>query len=402
MLFYMCDCNCKDQLRNKCCCKKCDLNKKSECCCVCVTLSDVARWNAAAKAINDLIIENPDLSEYVKRDELDGIIESYLQDHINEYIPSLPEWYLTVSEFEVLAKNFVKSEDVYDKNYIDAEFEKYMPLDFTTFVTQDQLSQTLSDFVDHTEISNYYTKTEIDNGYCTKTEADNEYVSQDAQRVVDVTYDSTENVLSVSYLPSDSVSNYQLVYPEFPVGMIAMWAGTTAPNGWVLCDGRDISDTRYQNLRGVLGTNTTPDLRSKFIVGYDSRYTDYSTIGNTGGSPNVTLTGAQSGLRSHTHTITCSSEGTHSHYYAFDQSEHCDEYTQQSMPDYDIRKEEEIGGWKDGSSDDDDVITRVYNTTTSGGHSHTITTVSSSVTDPETSPHENRPPYYVLAFIIKY
>ena len=402
MLFYMCDCNCKDQLRNKCCCGKCDLNKKSECCCVCVTLSDVARWNAAAKAINDLIIENPDLSEYVKRDELDGIIESYLQEHIDEYIPSLPEWYLTVSEFEVLAKNFVKSEDVYDKHYIDTKFEQYMPLDFTTFVTQDQLSQTLSDFVDHTEIGNYYTKTEINNNYYTKTETDNKYVSQDTERVVDVTYDSAENTLSVSYLPSGSVSDYSLVYPEFPVGMITMWAGTTAPNGWVLCDGRDISDTRFQNLREVLGTNTTPDLRGRFIVGYDSRELDYSAVGNVGGQDEVTLTDAQSGLRSHTHTITCSEEGTHGHKV----------YRKQGITGsnrwgiyYDVRSDSGSGNSRymitENQSSDVDSDDRAI-TDNTGNHSHTITVVSSSATNPETSSHENRPPYYVLAFIIKY
>jgi hypothetical protein len=78
MLFYMCDCNCKDQLRNKCCCEKCDLNKKSECCCVCVTLSDVARWNAAAKAIADLDPQHIDLNDYVKKEDLDTLVQEYL------------------------------------------------------------------------------------------------------------------------------------------------------------------------------------------------------------------------------------------------------------------------------------------------------------------------------------
>ena len=50
----------------------------------------------------------------------------------------------------------------------------------------------------------------------------------------------------------------------------------------------------------------------------------------------------------------------------------------------------------DGDSNDRAV------TDNTGNHYHTITVVGSSATDPETSPHENRPPYYVLAFIIKY
>ena len=42
-----------------------------------------------------------------------------------------------------------------------------------------------------------------------------------------------------------------------PIGTIVMWHGslTTLPNGWLLCDGQ----------------NNTPDLRGKFVIGYDSR-----------------------------------------------------------------------------------------------------------------------------------
>lgn len=39
--------------------------------------------------------------------------------------------------------------------------------------------------------------------------------------------------------------------PSIPPGLIAMWSGTTVPEGWVLCNGE----------------NNTPDLSDKFIVG---------------------------------------------------------------------------------------------------------------------------------------
>lgn len=48
------------------------------------------------------------------------------------------------------------------------------------------------------------------------------------------------------------------------------------PAGWQLCD----------------GTNGTPDLRGRFIVGYDSLYSDISEIGNTGGSKMQTPAGS--------------------------------------------------------------------------------------------------------------
>jgi microcystin-dependent protein len=57
-----------------------------------------------------------------------------------------------------------------------------------------------------------------------------------------------------------------------PPGMIMMWSGQTSavPAGWVLCD----------------GTNGTPDLRNRFIVGAGGQY----NTGNTGGLDTVTLT----------------------------------------------------------------------------------------------------------------
>jgi len=62
-----------------------------------------------------------------------------------------------------------------------------------------------------------------------------------------------------------------------PTGMITMWKGVTPPNGWALCD----------------GTNGTPDLRGRFIMGYDASatstsYDSYaSSIGLIGGSKNL-------------------------------------------------------------------------------------------------------------------
>ena len=55
-----------------------------------------------------------------------------------------------------------------------------------------------------------------------------------------------------------------------PVGGIIMWSGSSVPAGWGLCD----------------GTQGTPDLRNRFIVGSGSSY----ATGATGGSTSTTLT----------------------------------------------------------------------------------------------------------------
>lgn len=77
-----------------------------------------------------------------------------------------------------------------------------------------------------------------------------------------------------------------------PVGGIIMWGDTVIPSGWALCDGQ----------------NGRPDLRGKFIVGYDSGSVDYSTVGATGGAAAVSLTAAQNGPHTHTYIDTYHTE----------------------------------------------------------------------------------------------
>jgi len=80
-----------------------------------------------------------------------------------------------------------------------------------------------------------------------------------------------------------------------PTGIIAIWSGATnaIPTGWLICD----------------GTNSTPDLRDRFIIGAGSTYAVNATGGSTS-TGSHTLTVAQ--LASHTHTYsrnTTNSEG---------------------------------------------------------------------------------------------
>ena len=49
---------------------------------------------------------------------------------------------------------------------------------------------------------------------------------------------------------------------SIPVGTIVAYYGTTAPSGWLICDGRSCAGTA---LASLIGKTSTPDLRGRFI-----------------------------------------------------------------------------------------------------------------------------------------
>jgi microcystin-dependent protein len=82
-----------------------------------------------------------------------------------------------------------------------------------------------------------------------------------------------------------------------------MWPSGAIPVGWLLCDGTGYATTAYPALHAVIGTTygssggfQVPDMRTRIPYAVGS-------AGSTGGSATVTLTAAQSGLKSHTHTF---------------------------------------------------------------------------------------------------
>ena len=89
---------------------------------------------------------------------------------------------------------------------------------------------------------------------------------------------------------SDDSTNFAttaFVRDIIPSGVIVMWSGSVAsiPSGWYLCN----------------GSNSTPDLRNRFIVGAGSTY----SVAGTGGSADAITV-------SHTHTATVTDSG-HAH-----------------------------------------------------------------------------------------
>jgi hypothetical protein len=151
-----------------------------------------------------------------------------------------------------------------------------------------------------------------------------------------------------------------------PSGLISMWSGTIAsiPSGWVLCN----------------GSNSTPDLRNRFIIGAhsDTASVAYSTV--TGSN---TQTGGtkDAGVVSHTHTATSVvTDPGHNHtlnkYYA-------------------------------GTGGDSPYLNgfnQATPVTTSDPTGTSFTSISVATTNASTGSSgtdANLPPYYALAFIMK-
>lgn len=130
-------------------------------------------------------------------------------------------------------------------------------------------------------------------------------------------------------------------YGTIPLGGIILWSGATnqIPDGWALCDGRTVNG------------RTTPDLRGRFVVGVGSLMGDTYNVGGTGGTNKVKLTVAE--MPSHSHAT----------------------YKYTSTPFW-------------GASN-------LYWTVWIGTASN-----QTSITGGD-QPHENRPPYHVLAYIMR-
>jgi hypothetical protein len=173
----------------------------------------------------------------------------------------------------------------------------------------------------------------------------------------------------------------------FPAGGIILWSGTvgTIPTGWALCD----------------GTNGTPDLRDKFVVGAGGNYTP----ADAGGTAAVTVPSS-----AHSHAITVESHAlsiseipSHAHpgwkSSTFTRGQSTSTALVAPGETGDAGSPPEVPAGPDtelNSVTTSNPITRT--TGGGGGHSHGASSASVTIASQEL---ENRPPYYALAYIMK-
>ena len=107
-----------------------------------------------------------------------------------------------------------------------------------------------------------------------------------------------------------------------PTASLMPYAGSTAPTGYLLCDGIAISRTTYSDLFNIVSvtygagdgstTFNLPDLRGRVIAGQDNMggtsadnltNAQADQLGGTLGAEDHTLTSAESGMPAHSHTV---------------------------------------------------------------------------------------------------
>lgn len=176
-----------------------------------------------------------------------------------------------------------------------------------------------------------------------------------------------------------------------PSGSIIMWSGNInqIPDGFALCD----------------GSSGRPDLRGRFIVGYHPGDTDYNEIGvnGTGGAKTVTLSTNQ--MPSHKHSGSTSDSGSHEHWGLYwtgnGGSTMRGDGRYYGPNNYPLQNDDfnrSGQGNEYGLSTSKGDGGRGYKTGNEGSiHFHSFDTDNTG----EGQAHENRPPYYTLAYIIK-
>lgn len=223
-----------------------------------------------------------------------------------------------------------------------------------------------------------------------------------------------------------------------PTGSIMQFAGSSAPAGWLLCDGTAYSTSTYAALFAVIGSayNTSagqsapgagnfrvPILQGRVPVGFDVGQASFNTLGNTGGANQHTLTTSE--MPSHTHTQDSHNHSQNAHGHTINDHAHGASISTDGSHDHEIpsrtttsTSHSHVTSLRVASAPSPSNTNDFTWTSANGSHNHSITigvaglgannnTASNNPTTATNqntgggSAHNNLQPYIVVNYIIK-
>ena len=164
-----------------------------------------------------------------------------------------------------------------------------------------------------------------------------------------------------------------------PIGTIVMWSGSIAPTGWALCNG----------LITVKGYKT-PNLKGRFVVGYDNSDANYNNPGNLSTKGTTTSDFGGSKSSSHTHltdppNIYSEYAGNHTHSGTTNGGGGSISMTRTCCGRHNVAQTNHAHS---------------FTTNTGGNHRHLLKLPTTRSGAPSGA-SDNRPPYYTLAYIMR-
>jgi microcystin-dependent protein len=206
--------------------------------------------------------------------------------------------------------------------------------------------------------------------------------------------------LTTTYKNNFVVALNSFYSANVPAGAIFPYVNKIAPPGYLLCDGADYSISQYPDLFAAIGYNFGMGEDGRFkvpkfeefetVVGFDPDDEDFMNIGQKGGESMHSLTELEAPKHSHsmydtTHSHVISTDSTYVSEYAYKQGDN------DNCGESNGHKEYRASGNSYTYFNHDH-----YYTTTTDSHTHTTDTVGKG------APHENKQPYRMFNFIIKY
>lgn len=226
--------------------------------------------------------------------------------------------------------------------------------------------------------------------------------------------DTSQGLAEGANLFFDSTSEKWIAEKQaVPTGTVFAFAGSTEPDGYLLCDGRLLLISEYQDLYDTIGTAYNgeepptsfrlPNLSGRVPVKHLSTDADFTPVGKRSGQKSVTLTSSQ--MPSHTHTQKSHNHIQDSHNHG--QDAHSHGYT---IPFYPSGWE--AGGYGTGyygSFRGRAMVTNSYTGLGTDGRTPyiqntTATNQNTTATNQYTGggqAHSNLQPYIVVNYIIK-